>query len=294
MKKYLWMLAVILFVISVGTLGILFAGFAGPIEAGVAAAVKGEVKTTPEGAAGRPLKSGDKVYMGDTIETGQDGQLQVLLLDQTVFTLGPLSALKMDKFAFDPVTDDGKVTASMVKGIFRVVSGKVAHKKPENMTLDLPAGAIGFRGTNVAGIIDGAKSLVVLLGPVGTGRISVSNVVNGETVAVEIDEAGKGTIVGGPNVAPLPVFQISAEDLARIANALGQKMNGDGEMAGTGTTGPAGGSVNSQDLLDLLNTVDRLNQQSTEAAQDMAANTSRNEHRSESEGRNQGQYNLKG
>ena len=78
-------------------------------------------------AAVHALKSGDKVFMGDKVETGPDGQLQVLLLDQTVFTLGPLSAVKVDEFIYDPKTDDGKVKASMLKGIFRVVSGKIAH-----------------------------------------------------------------------------------------------------------------------------------------------------------------------
>lgn len=248
----------------------------GQVQAGVAAAVKGEVKaTTPPETKPHVLKSGDKVFMGDKIETGDDGQLQVLLLDETVFTLGPKSAVTVDEFIYDPSTNDGKVKASMMKGIFRVVSGKVAHKKPENMNLDLPAGAIGFRGTNVAGIIDGAKTTVVLLGPVGVGRIYVTNVVNGEVVGVDIDEAGMATIVDGPDSPPVPVFQVSEADLNKIAAALGQEAGGasatteGGDAGVTGGTGtPSGPAVDTQQLLDILNTVDTLNQQTQQAAQD--------------------------
>lgn len=276
MKKNFWLIGIALFIFSVGTLGPLFAGSAGPVEIGVAAAVKGEVKNTSV-AAVRSLKSGDKVFMGDFIETGKEGQLQILLLDQTVFTLGPLSAIKMDEFIYDPATDDGKVKTSMVKGIFRVVSGKVAHKKPENMSVELPAGTIGFRGTNVAGIIDGAKTLVVLLGPVGTGRVSVSNWVNGEIVEVEIDKAGNATVIEGPNVAPVTVFQVSEADLNRIADALGQSVTGTETGPGdpdagmnAGSSQSQGTSVDAQMLMRLLNTQDLLNQKSQTAAQDAA------------------------
>ena len=261
MKKNVWLIAIVLSVVSTGMAGISFAEAEGLVQAGVAAAVKGEVNaTTPPDQTSRKIKSGDKIFMGDKVETGADGQLQILLLDQTVFTLGPASGITVDEFIFDPSNDDGKVKASMMKGIFRVVSGKVAHKKPENMSVDLPAGSIGFRGTNVAGIIDGQKSMVVLLGPVGVGRIYVTNLVNGEVVGVDIDEAGNATIVDGPNSVPAAVFQVSEADLGRIANALGQQMS-DGEASTSGADTAAavpdsGASVAAQQLLDLLNTTD--------------------------------------
>ena len=280
MKKDLCLITMALAMFTAWTFGSLWAATAGQtqagrpaVQAGVAAAVKGDVKaTTPPETAAHVLKSGDKVFMGDTIETGADGHLQVMLLDQTVFTLGPSSTIKVDEFMYDPSSDDGKVKASVLKGIFRVMSGKVAHKKPENMSVELPAGAIGFRGTNVAGIIDGSKSTVVLLGPVGVGRIFVNNLVNGQIVAVDINEAGFATIVDGPNSAPVPVFQVSEADLARIAAALGQGMTG-GAPTTTGdiSSGNAsGGGVDTEQLLDVLNTSDNLNQTSVVGAQDAA------------------------
>jgi hypothetical protein len=131
MKKDLFCFTVFLIVALVGISGVLFAETARLTQAGVAAAVKGEVKaTTPPDKIAHILKSGDNVFMGDKIETGADGQLQILLLDQTVFTLGPSSSITVDEFVYDP--DHAGDKAGMVKGVFRAVSGKVANKKQEN------------------------------------------------------------------------------------------------------------------------------------------------------------------
>ena len=229
MKKNLILIAAVLLVGMAGVCGHLFAATPGVaqtglpgIQAGSAVSVQGEVKAiTSSDATVHFLKNGDPVFMGDKIETGSDGRLQIRLLDETVFTLGPSSAIVMDEFAYDPATADGKVRASMVKGIFRIVSGKVAHKKPENMVVNLPAGSMGFRGTEVVGIINGMRTEIILIGPVGAGRIYVTNLVDGQVITVDIDEAGYATIVDGPNIAPVAIFQVTPEALAEAARELG-------------------------------------------------------------------------
>lgn len=212
-------------VLAVGMLGIsegLFAAGPEAVQAGTAASVKGEVKAIASAdPSPRFLKSGDPVFMGEKIETGAEGGLQIQLLDGTVFTLGSSSAFTLDEFIYDPATDDGKVKAHMLQGMFRIVTGKVAHKKPENMVVDLPVGSMGFRGTDVIGIINGTRTEIILVGPVGTGRIFVTNVVNGQVMTVDIDQAGYATIVDGPNTAPVAIFQVSPEELAQAIQALG-------------------------------------------------------------------------
>ncbi len=270
MKKIILAGSLILVAFFLGT-GLSWAQASGTVQAGVAAAVQGDVKITTAGSPARALKSGDEVLMGDTIETEKNGKLQILLLDQTVLTLGPVSAVTIDEFVYNPEDDSGKVKASMLKGIFRVVSGKIAHKNPENMSVELPAGSIGFRGTNVGGIIDGQKSMIVLLGPVGVGRIYVTNTVNGEVIGVDIDEAGNATIVDGPNSGPIPVFQVSQEDLDKITDALGQPSTGTGD-SGVDTDLPADTGVDTQELIDILNNMDLMNQHTDDSAQDEARN----------------------
>ncbi|MBU9888680.1 MAG: FecR domain-containing protein [Candidatus Omnitrophica bacterium] len=239
MKKVLWGVGVVLGVALLAVPGALFAA----VQAGTAADVQGAVMiVSPTDTAMRPLKKGDPVFMGDKIETGADGRLEVKLLDKTVFSLGPSGAISMDEFAYDPKTDEGKVRAGILKGIFRVATGKVAHKRPENMTVTLPAGTIGFRGTVVAGIVDGTRSTIILLGPVEAGRIYVTNLVNGQLMTLEIDETGMGVIVDGPDSTPYAVQQVSEAELLEIAEALGLSL--------TQLTGGSQSGVPNFDILD--------------------------------------------
>lgn len=131
MRDFFFKVFAILIVVSFTACGTLYAGAVDLVQAGTAGSVKGEVKaTTPPEKIAHLLKSGDKIFMGDKIETGADGQLQILLLDQTVFTLGALSSITVDEFVYDPGNAGDK--AGMVKGVFRAVSGKVAQKKQED------------------------------------------------------------------------------------------------------------------------------------------------------------------
>jgi hypothetical protein len=132
---------------------------------GVVAAAKGMVEVTTPGAAGRVVQSGEEIFIGDEVKTDAMGHLQILLLDETVFTIGPNSAITIDKFIYDPKTQVGNMQASITKGVFRYISGKIAAKKPENVTIKLPTATIGIRGTIVAGEASPTRSMAMLLGP---------------------------------------------------------------------------------------------------------------------------------
>ncbi|MDD5671699.1 MAG: FecR domain-containing protein, partial [Candidatus Omnitrophica bacterium] len=97
---------------------------------GVAAAVRGNVELTRTGTVGEVIESGANIFLGDQISTDDKGRLQILLLDETVFTIGPNSAMVIDKFVYDPANHNGEIKAKIVKGTFRFVTGQIAHKKP--------------------------------------------------------------------------------------------------------------------------------------------------------------------
>jgi hypothetical protein len=208
---------------------------------GVAAGITGVVKAVSLAGEERILDSGDPVFEGDTVTTGENSRMQILLLDQTVFTIGPSSEIRLDEFSYDPSTHEGKLNADILKGVYRFISGMIAHQKPEHMTVDLPVGTIGIRGTFVAGQSNGERSLVVLLGPDAGeggegGRIFVSNVIDGQDVGVEISEKGFGTVIEGTNFAPIPPFRVSDTDLYPIMNALNYSSSGVSGEPGTGST----------------------------------------------------------
>lgn len=84
---------------------------------------------------------------GTRIVTGSNGRMRITLPDDTVFTIGANSDMIIDSFVWDP--DNGHtILASLAKGVFRWVTGKVARKDPSRMKVTLPVVAIGIRGTD--------------------------------------------------------------------------------------------------------------------------------------------------
>jgi hypothetical protein len=136
---------------------------------GTAAAVRGRVAAAAPAAAGaepvgRIVTSGMPMYLNDHVRTGKEGRLQVLLADETVFTLGPDSDMVLDEFVYDPATNAGKMTANIARGTFRFVTGKLAHKDPQGMKVKLAVGTIGIRGSVGAGQTGPEGSVVINAG----------------------------------------------------------------------------------------------------------------------------------
>ena len=210
-----------------------------PQQAGVAAAVRGEVLLAAATAGldrdvvGRNVASGDEIFLGDMIESGPNSGLQIMLLDETIFTIGPSAAMTIDTFVYDPATGAGEVTTQVLKGAFRFVSGKVAKNEPSKMNVKTPVGTIGIRGTSAAGVITPidpnspggpVTGTFILLGPGAgnnagerAGRILVTN---GQTT-VEITRSGFGTVVSGPDLPPGTPVRIDPAIVAALTGGLG-------------------------------------------------------------------------
>lgn len=205
------------------------AAFAAPLNIGVASAVRGSVKATAPGAAGRVVETGKPVYSHDKVTTGPEGKLQILLLDETSFTVGANSELELDEFVFDPATNAGKVSAKIAKGAFRFVTGKVARRDPASMQVTTPVGTIGIRGTMTAGQVGAGEATFVLLGPgpennadEKTGGITVKN----DKGSTEVDKDGWGVTVKAGE-APSPAFELSPGQLEGILSGVGSAPKGD-------------------------------------------------------------------
>src|ERR1700720_257293 len=120
-------------ILALGSAAALAQKSAAPLSRiGAAGAVRGSVKAVaPNVSVGRVIESGKALFLNDHVTTDAAGHLQVLLLDETVFTLGPDADMTLDEFVYDPKTSAGKVTAQVSKGAFRFVTGKVARAHPE-------------------------------------------------------------------------------------------------------------------------------------------------------------------
>ena len=127
---------------------------------GIVGAISGTVKTET-----RELKEGDKIYLNETIYSAQGSGTQILLLDQSTFTIGSESEVVMDTFIYDPETNDGKIVASVKQGSLKVISGLISKKNPDSLTVEVPEGTLGSRGTEFQTNVSKGKTDTLLIGP---------------------------------------------------------------------------------------------------------------------------------
>jgi len=127
---------------------------------GIVGATSGVIKTET-----RELKPGDKIYLNETIFAGADSGTQILLLDQSTFTVGEDSEVVMDTFVYDPATNEGKIVAKVKQGSLKVISGLISKKNPDNLTVEVPEGTLGSRGTEFQTIVSQGKTDTLLIGP---------------------------------------------------------------------------------------------------------------------------------
>ncbi|MCK9241068.1 FecR domain-containing protein [Desulfocurvus sp.] len=104
---------------------------------------------TAQGQDGvRELAVGSPVFSGDVLSTGQDSNLEVRFVDDTVLAQGPGASLTVDNYVFDPQEPSASaMLMNLSKGTFRLVTGSIAKDNPEGIALSSPLATIGIRGT---------------------------------------------------------------------------------------------------------------------------------------------------
>lgn len=98
----------------------------------------------PASSAGKTVVVGNDVTPGQRLSTGPNGQLHVLLLDQSALTLGPDTELVIEAFAFDPASKQGQIRLGLTKGALRVVGGHIS--KTQATVVATPQGKVEILG----------------------------------------------------------------------------------------------------------------------------------------------------
>ena len=173
---------------------------------------------------GEVLKAGDKIYFGDIIKAEDQSKSQILLLDQTVITIGAKTSVTLDEFIYDPNSQEGKITTNIIEGSVKVLSGKISEKNPDNLIVKTPAGSIGTRGTEFQAIVDQDEevSKVLLIGP------GQNNTLGLRPGAVEVFNDQGSVLLDTPfaftefaaNQIPTPPVTITNEQLQEFQNFL--------------------------------------------------------------------------
>ena len=97
-----------------------------------------------------PATAGTRLRTGDTLSTGPDGPLGVLLRDDSSLSLGPSSSLVLRDFLFSPSEGKFSLLVRLSKGTMAYLSGLIGKLAPEKARFETPTASIGIRGTHFA------------------------------------------------------------------------------------------------------------------------------------------------
>ncbi len=125
-------------------------GFANPAaayESGIIKTVRGDVRIE-RGDRNLQAKVGDPIWELDRIVAQGGSSAGISMNDETLLSIGPNSTLVINKYAYDPVTRDGHVVTSILKGTLRYVSGLIGHLHPDAIKVMTQTSTIGIRGTD--------------------------------------------------------------------------------------------------------------------------------------------------
>jgi hypothetical protein len=92
-------------------------------------------------------KVGDPLYEKDTIETGPDGSIGIVFIDNTVMSTGPNSEIVLEDYKFNSSNFSGSMLTDMNRGTLSMVSGDIARSAPGAMKVRTPTAILGVRGT---------------------------------------------------------------------------------------------------------------------------------------------------
>ena len=90
---------------------------------------------------------GLEIRENDTLRTGPDGFIGVRFSDETLVSLGPESALVIDKFVFAPREGKFSIVLRMIRGTAAYLSGLISKLAPDSAHFETPTASIGIRGT---------------------------------------------------------------------------------------------------------------------------------------------------
>ena len=116
---------------------------AAPKSIGKVKGLRGLVSIQRDGKM-KPAFPNDLIYQSDVIVTGSDGAIGILLDDNTLISMGPISRVAMDKFAFEPATNEYAMRLKMQHGTFIYQSGLLGKLAPHAVELQTPVGRISM------------------------------------------------------------------------------------------------------------------------------------------------------
>jgi hypothetical protein len=95
-----------------------------------------------------PARAGMRLSIDDIMKTGEDGAMGIILKDDTIISMGPLSRMVLTDFVFQPELEQFSMFIRFFKGTFSYLSGVMGKLAPESVKIETPVGMVAVRGTH--------------------------------------------------------------------------------------------------------------------------------------------------
>lgn len=157
----------------------------------------------------RDVKVGVSVLRGESLRTGPNARVELTMLDETKLGVGADAVFDLGRYDLGRQRGEGAVLLRLVKGAFRVATGKLEALRGGPFEVETPVGTIGIRGTEFWGGFLNEGEVSVLL-------ISGSGVyVKNDAGKSEILKAGYGLTVRSRGEIPPPASMWSPDKVRR-------------------------------------------------------------------------------
>ncbi len=168
----------------------------------------------PGSEAARGARPGDRVFVGDILETGREGRAQLMLTDESVMTLSSGSAMRVNQYAFDAGTNRRTAEVRVFRGKVRIVLYKERNRESSFKVVTDQALLSSSAADFVAIVSERETSFVVLYG--------WASVVNSSKFTVGTVSLGQNqvTVVRGkePPSVPSVITEEQRRTYSRDAN----------------------------------------------------------------------------
>lgn len=116
---------------------------------GTITSIEGSAKILREGSQ-LTASIGIKIEKQDILSTEKDSSLKIILVDNTIVTIGKESTLNIEEYVFDEANkEESQTELNFVKGAFHTITGQIGKINPSKFKLKTKSASIGIRGTEI-------------------------------------------------------------------------------------------------------------------------------------------------
>jgi len=166
--------------------------------------IKGDVSLIRNGQL-KPSVVGMKLEEKDTLSTKKDALVKLLFADKSAVSIGSKSEFSIENYLYDEKKNSA-VAFKMKRGVFRIITGKIAKISPEKFKFKTKTVTIGIRGTIFSGTMEKDKEEFFC----EKGGIYVSS----HGISVDVDKGYKTFVT--PGRSPIAAKPYTDSDIQKI------------------------------------------------------------------------------